>query len=225
MKRVDEMGYGFKVEVWGDYALFSRPELKVERMSYDIITPSAARGLLEAVVWKPAIRYRIDEIAVCNPIKFTNIRRNELKNKLLARNAMAAMASGDTDGLCVSAADDRTQRASTMLKDVRYVIAAHFELTEKAGEDDTKEKYYNMILRRLRNGQNFHTPYFGTRECPANVRLIEEGEDAPTPIDETRDLGLMLYDMKYGEDDITPTYFRAALDRGVVNLRGVEVLM
>ncbi|MDR3210246.1 MAG: type I-C CRISPR-associated protein Cas5c [Oscillospiraceae bacterium] len=217
------MGYGFKVEVWGEYALFSRPELKVERFSYGIITPSAARGILESIFWKPAIVYRIDEIAVCSPIKFANIRRNELKSKLSASNARTAMTSGDTDKLYISAPDDITQRASTLLKDVRYVITAHFDLTEKTGERDSPEKFYNIILRRLRNGQNHSMPYFGTRECTANIRLIEEGTPAPPPIDETRDLGLMLYDMAYG-DEIVPTFFRASMVGGVVDLRGVEVL-
>jgi CRISPR-associated protein Cas5d len=166
------MGYGVKVEVWGDYALFTRPEMKVERVSYDVITPSAARGLIEAIYWKPAIKWVIDRIHVCNPIEFTNVRRNEVKSKLLASNAKAAM-DGTTEVKPIYSTLDIQQRASLLLKNVRYVIEAHFELTDKAGEDDTIEKHYNMALRRLRKGQCFHQPCFGCREFPANFRLFE----------------------------------------------------
>ncbi|MDR1664526.1 MAG: type I-C CRISPR-associated protein Cas5c, partial [Clostridiales bacterium] len=178
------MAFGFKVEMSGKYALFSRPELKVERVSYEVITPGAARGVLEAVMWKPAIRYVIDEIAVCSEIKFENIRRNEVDFK----------ASGLTPK---SAVEGRAQRASMVLKDVCYLVTAHFEMTESAGEKDNEGKFCEMIRRRLEKGQHFHMPYLGVREFPASVRIIGDDGDAPKPISETRSLGLMLYDMEY----------------------------
>jgi CRISPR-associated protein Cas5d len=216
------MSYGFKVEIWGDYALFSRPELKVERVSYDVITPSAARGILEAVLWKPAIRYIIDEIAVCEPIRFENLRRNEVNSKASEGKAF------------IDASADRAQRASLVLKKVRYVVTGHFKLTDKAGEADNEGKFADMLHRRLRKGQTFHTPYLGTREFPANIRLIEDDEVVPQAIDETRSFGLMLYDIDFvTETDLTgtetvtefhPTYFMAEMKSGVIDLRNAEVL-
>jgi CRISPR-associated protein Cas5d len=220
--------------MWGDYACFSRPELKVERVSYEVITPSAARGVLEAVLWKPAIRYAIDEIAVCSPIRFENIRRNEVNSKASAGKPY------------IAASDDRAQRAAMVLRDVRYVVTAHFEITDKAGESDNAGKFADMLKRRLRNGKFFHKPYFGTREFPANIRLLEDEEQPPAPINETRDLGLMLYDIDYVKhtekvkgrdetgkkteittevvDEWNPTYFMAELRGGVIDLRKAEVL-
>lgn len=217
------MGYGIKVEVWGDYALFTRPEMKTERVSYDVITPSAARGILEAIYWKPAIRWIIDRIHVLKPIRFTNVRRNEVSSKMSASNAKAAMTGkGDIKPICC--ANDIQQRASLLLKDVRYVIEAHFELTKKAGEDDTPKKHYNVTLRRLKQGQYFHQPCFGCREFPAHFRLV--GDNVPQgerPND--KDLGYMLFDMDYSNPrDIQPTFFRAILENGVIDLKKCEVV-
>jgi len=215
------MGYGFRVEISGEYACFSRPELKVERVSYDVITPSAARGILEAVMWKPAIRYIINEIAVCSPIRFENIRRNEVGFKA---NSLEPK----------SANENRQQRASMVLRDVRYVVTAHFVMTSKAQADDNEGKFTEMIRRRLDKGQCFHTPYLGTREFPARLRLIKDGDDVPPPIDESRSLGLMLYDILYvtetnllGEEivkEFQSTYYITEMSRGVIDLRNVEVL-
>lgn len=217
------MGYGVKVEVWGDLALFSRPEMKVERVSYDVITPSAARGLIEAIYYKPAIRWYIDRIRVCKPIVFTNVRRNEVKSKLLASNAKSAMEGKDTVNPIYTSLDVQ-QRASLLLKDVRYIIEAHFELTEKAGESDTAEKHYNIAVRRLRNGQCFHQPYFGCREFPASFKLYEE-ENAEFVFHEDRDLGYMLYDMDFSDpNDIRPVFFRALMEDGIIDLKDCEVV-
>jgi len=215
------LSYGFRVEICGDYACFSRPELKVERVSYDIITPSAARGILEAVMWEPAIRYHIDEIIICAPIKYENIRRNEVAFKA---NSLEPK----------SANENRQLRASMVLKDVRYVVTAHFEMTEKAKERDNEGKFADMIRRRLEKGQCFHAPYLGVREFPAKIRLLSEDKIPPTPIDETRTLGIMLYDIDYVKEidkngnetviEFKPTYFFADMKHGVVDLRGVEVL-
>ncbi len=216
------MGYGVKIEVWGEYALFSRPEFKVERVSYDVITPSAARGLIEAIYWKPAIRWNIDKIHVLQPIRFTNVRRNEVKSKLSHTNAKSAM-SGTVKVKPIYTSSDIQQRASLLLKDVRYVIEAHFEMTDKAGPEDTPEKHYNIALRRLREGKCFHQPCFGCREFPAKFRLVEEGaEVAPIKVD--RNLGYMLYDMEFSNPrDIQPIFFRAEMVGGVIDLRNCEV--
>ena len=146
------MGYGFKVELCGSYALFSRPEFKVERVSYDIITPSSARGILESIYWKPAIRYVIDRIHVINEPKFTNIRRNEVSAKILAFDMKKLMSRAQVSKDYINTKDVIQQRASIVLTNVHYVIEAHFEMTDEAGETDTPEKHYNIMLRRLRKG-------------------------------------------------------------------------
>ena len=217
------MGYGIKVEVWGDYALFTRPEMKVERVSYDVMTPSAARGLIESIYWKPAIYWVIDKIHVCNPIEFTNIRRNEVKSKLLSSTARSVMNGGQKE-LFINTSADIQQRASMLLKNVRYIIEAHFELTEKAGETDTVEKHYNVALRRLRNGQYFHAPSMGCREFPANFRLYEDSR-IQTAYSGTKDLGFMLYEMDYSNpEDIQPIFFRALMQDGTIDLTDCEVV-
>lgn len=217
------MGFGIRLEVWGDYALFTRPEMKVERVSYDVMTPSAARGIIEAIYWKPAIRWVIDRIYVMNPILFTNIRRNEVASKISGSNLSQVMNGGQKP-LFLDVTADRQQRAALLLKDVHYVIEAHFELTEKAGADDTAEKHYNIILRRIRKGQFFHQPSFGCREFPAHFQLYEE-ETAPAAIPEDKDLGYMLYDFDYRDkDNIVPIFFRAALEQGVLHLQQVEMV-
>lgn len=217
------MGYGTKLEVWGEYALFTRPEMKVERVSYDVITPSAARGLLEAIYWKPAFRWVLDRIYVCSPIEFTNVRRNEVKSKLLASNAQAAM-DGTAHINPIVTSQDIQQRASLVLKNVRYLLEAHFELTDKAGETDTPEKHYNIALRRMRNGQCYHQPYFGCREFPVHFRLVD-GNDEPEPLSATKDLGYMIYDMDFSDtSDIRPMFFRAVMNNGIIDLRDCEVV-
>ncbi|MBC8333144.1 MAG: type I-C CRISPR-associated protein Cas5, partial [Anaerolineae bacterium] len=160
------MGYGITIRVQGDYALFTRPEMKVERVSYDIITPSAARGIIEAIYWKPAIYWKIDKIHVLNEIEFTNIRRNEVSEKISTNIAKQVM-NGSNKPFYLAATENRQQRAALVLKNVDYVIEAHFDLTDEAGDEDTVEKHYNIALRRLRKGQHFHAPYLGTREFGA----------------------------------------------------------
>lgn len=213
-----------KVEVWGDYACFSRPELKVERVSYDIMTPSAARGILEAVYWHPGLRWHIDRIHVLNPIRFTNIRRNEVKSKLSAQKARSAMQKG-CGQLYLSAPDDIQQRAAMVLRNVRYVIEAHFTMTDNANETDNEGKFQDIIKRRLRRGQCYHQPYFGCREFPVNFSLFEGEEIHSIYEGQERDLGYMLYDMDYSDlMDIEPMFFRAKLKDGVLDLRDCEVV-
>lgn len=216
------MGYGIKMEAWGDYALITRPEMKVERVSYDVITPSVARGIIEAIYWKPAITWHIDKIHVYNPVEFTNIRRNEVSSKISA-SAVDSVMNGGVKPLYINTNSDRQQRASMVLKNVRYIIEAHFELTDKAGGTDTIEKHYNIALRRMRNGQCYHNPYFGCREFPANFRLIED--DLPkSSLKGEVDLGYMLYDMDFtNPEDITPMFFRVIMRDGVIDLADCEV--
>jgi len=214
------MAFGVRLHVWGERALFTRPEMKVERVSYDVITPSAARGILEAIHWKPAIRWVVDRIHVLKPIRFESIRRNEVAQKLSAGNAEQAMKKGDPSTLAKDVADDRQQRSAIVLRDVAYVIEAHFELTDRADSDDNAGKHLDIFNRRARQGQCFHMPCLGTREFPANFELIEP--DAPMPphapgMVTTRDLGYMLHDLDFANGR-EPRFFRAQLEEGVIEV-------
>ncbi len=211
------MGYGVRLKVWGDFACFTRPEMKVERVSYDVITPSAARGILEAIHWKPAIQWVIDRITVLNEIRFDTFRRNELSGRILAGTVKRAM-DGKEVILRQTIEDNRQQRATMLLRDVAYVIEAHFEMTEKAGEDDSAEKHFNMFLRRARQGQCFHRPYFGCREFPVNFELLE-GEMPQSYYQdlEEKDLGWTLLDIDF-DNNMTPLFFRAIMRHGVIEV-------
>lgn len=214
------MSYGVTLHVWGDRACFTRPEMKVERVSYDVITPSAARGILEAIHWKPAIQWIVDRIHVLNPIRFESIRRNEVASAISTAKAATAMKSQSTRGLSDSIVDDRQQRLSMILKNVSYVIEAHFEFTDKAAEGDTHGKHADIFSRRARKGQCFHMPYLGNREFPASFCLIEDTEAIPQPDDSLigdNDLGFMLHDIDY-QDNATPHFFRAKMSDGVINV-------
>lgn len=210
-----------QLEVWGPYALFSRPELKVERYSYDVPTPSAARGIVEAVYFHPGLKWHIDRIYVLNPIRFVSIRRNEVASKISGRNVRQA-AQGGGQPLYLATPQEIVQRASLLLQDVHYVIEAHFDMTDKAAPSDNPGKFQDIVKRRMERGQCYHTPYFGCREFPAYFQRWTGGS-IPT-IDESRDLGLMLYDFDYSDpQNITPTYFRAQLEHGVLNTQDCEV--
>ncbi len=212
-----------KVEVWGDYALFTRPEMKVERVSYDVMTPSAARGLLDAIYWHPGLRWVIDRIHVLKPIRFTNIRRNEVSAKLSSATAWTAMKGGVAE-LYISTRESIQQRAAMVLQDVHYVIEAHFEMTDKAAPGDNEGKFCDIMRRRLEKGQCYHQPCFGTREFPAHFRPWTGGEPVTAYPDDDRELGYMLYDMDYSDQrNIRPQFFRATLRRGVLDVRGCEV--
>lgn len=205
--------YGIKLKVWGDYACFTRPEMKAERVSYDVMTPSAARGILEAIYWKPAIRWAVDRIHVLNPIKFDNIRRNELGGKIPFRNITSAMNDG-VSVLETFIEDDRQQRAAMVLRDVAYVIEAHFEFT---GTDDNNEgKHLDIFNRRTAKGQCFHRPYFGCREFPVNFALIE-GDIPPSQMQGEVDLGWMLHDMDF-KNNMEAKFFRANMVNGIIEV-------
>ena len=214
-----------RLEVWGDYACFTRPEMKVERVSYDVMTPSAARGIMEAIFWHPGMKYVIDRIHVLSPIAFANIRRNEVKSKVSASAVYEHMTGGGKD-LYLNTSEDIQQRAAMVLQNVRYVIDAHFELVpDKMGAGDNVGKFSEMLKRRIEKGQCYHRPYFGCREFPVQFQMWEE-KDIPTAYpNETRDLGFMLFDMDYRDpQNIRPMFFRAKLENGVLDLRNVEVL-
>lgn len=222
------MSYGVRLEVWGDYALFTRPEMKVERVSYDVMTPSAARGLLEAIYWHPGMRWHIDHIHVLSPIRFTNIRRNEVSSKIKASDLRRAM-NGSGELPCISTKADIQQRASMVLKDVHYVIEAHFALTDQANSTDNVGKFSDIIRRRIEKGQTFHQPCFGCREFPAYFRFWP-GEEIPVAGElyeqVEKDLGFMLYDMDYSDsENIRPQFFRAVLRKGVLNCNDCEVYL
>lgn len=205
------------VEVWGDYALFSRPELKVERVSYDVMTPSAARGLLESIFWHPGLRWQIDRIHVCSPIRFTNIRRNEVKDTVSARKMQALMEKGGE--LYLATPDSIQQRAAMVLRDVHYVIDAHFDMTMHASPTDNPGKFQEMMRRRVEKGQFYHEPCFGVREFPANFRPCTELPPCPEELKGEKDLGWMLLDMDYSDkENITPRFFRAILRDGVLEV-------
>lgn len=211
------------VEVWGEYGCFSRAEMKVERVSYDVMTPSAARGLIEAIYWHPGMRWVIDRIYVCNPIRFTNIRRNEVKDVVNARNVKTAMERGTEVYLATS--ESIQQRAAMVLRDVHYVIEAHFEMTEKANETDNPGKFQDIMRRRLEKGQFYYQPCFGVREFPAQFKPCTRIPSCPEELRGEKDLGWMLLDMDYSDrENIMPKFFRAVLQDGVLEVPRMDSL-
>lgn len=212
------MPYGIRLKVSGDYACFTRPEMKVERVSYDVITPSAARGILEAIHWKPAIRWVVDAVHVLSPIRFQSIRRNEVGHKAPSGKIKSAMKRGDLAGLNILVDEDRQQRAATVLVKPAYIIEAHFEMTAKAGEEDNIGKHLDIFNRRAARGQCFHQPCLGTREFAARFELLPPDQPLPQAIAESRDLGFMLYDIDHEAAGRPSLFFRAMLENGVVKV-------
>lgn len=219
----------FCIEVQGDYACFTRPEMKVERVSYDVITPSAARGIFEAIFWKPAIQWKVTKIEVLNPVRWISVRRNEV----------GSIMSPRSQGLFIE--DNRQQRAGLLLRDVRYRLHADLvfvppdrrkrvstevpddlvseEERQDLKRDENPGKYNAMFERRARKGQCFNQPYLGCREFSCSFRFVETPEKETTPITETRDLGFMLYDLDFSDEmDPRPAFFRAKLDSGVIHV-------
>ncbi|WP_304634392.1 type I-C CRISPR-associated protein Cas5c [uncultured Oscillibacter sp.] len=206
------------LEVWGDYACFTRPEMKTERVSYDIMTPSAARGLLESIYWHPGMRWVIDRIHVCAPIRFTNLRRNEVKSTISARSARTVMERGRGE-LYLATSQDIQQRAAMLLRNVHYIIDAHFDITDQAADSDNAGKFQDIVKRRIRRGQFYSQPYFGCREFPAQFKACEALPSCPEELKGVRDLGYMLWDLDYSDPkNITPLFFRAALQDGVLEI-------
>lgn len=202
----------FILEISGDLACFTRPELKVERVSYPVITPSAARSILMAILWKPAIRWKVLKIEILKPIQWTNIRRNEVGTKMSERSGSLYIE------------DNRQQRASMLLKDVAYRIHADFDMTSEAGESDNYVKFAEMFKRRAKKGQYFHQPYLGCREFPCDFRLLEKAEDGLPLEDITQDFGFMLYDMDFSKSDprdsnnAEPMFYQCKAVNGVITV-------
>ncbi|MGD9209648.1 MAG: type I-C CRISPR-associated protein Cas5c [Desulfobacteraceae bacterium] len=196
----------FRLKVWGENACFTRPEMKVERVSYDVMTPSAARGILEAVLWKPAICWRITRIDVIKPICFESVRRNEVGTTVSLRSKELFIE------------ENRQQRAGLFLRNVAYTLFAYFEMTQKAGSKDNVRKFEEIFERRASNGQCFHRPYLGCREFSAHFELLPNETAEPQSISDTRDLGFMLYDMDFSGKEPQPMWFRAQLDRGKLHV-------
>lgn len=228
------------LDVSGDFACFTRPEMKVEQVSYDVMTPSAARAIFEAILWKPAIRWQVHRIEVLNPIKWINLRHNEVGSVVSTRNAESAMNAG-TGRLGINVEDERQQRAGLFLRDVRYRVHASFALRDPAWhkpnfphlskrpvntdeaavdhEPNQAVKFMSMFERRASKGQCVNQPYLGCHEFAADFRLVEPEDSPSQPVPETRELGYMLYDMDYSDpDDPKPCFFRANLVNGVMDV-------
>lgn len=234
------MAYGIKLQVWGEYASFNRPEMKVERVSYDVITPSAARGILEAIYWKPEMRWVVDKLHVLNPIRFTHIRRNEIDCKISTKNITSALKNGVGD-LGIAVEDHRQQRSAMILKDVRYGIEAHVEVVRpelKDGKpiDAPEAKHLRQFKDRAQKGACFHHAYLGTREFPASFELAEEFPSCHESLRGERDLGYMLHDMVFLADpkgkviesnhgrrlNAEPRFFRAVMRDGIIEVASLE---
>ena len=231
------MGFGIKLEVWGDLAAFNRPEMKVERVSYDVMTPSSARGILEAIYWKPEMRWIVHQIHVLRPIRFTHIRRNEIASKIPVKGktgVATAMKSG-RGALGIAVEEDRQQRAAMVLRDVRYGIAAYVEVVQETHptlDSSPEARHLAVFKRRASRGQYFHHPYLGVREFPAHFRLVEKFPECPKELLGDRDLGFMLHDVEFVADPngniieshrghrvtARPRFFRARLRDGVVDV-------
>jgi len=244
------MLHNWCLEVWGDYACFTRPEMKVERVSYDVMTPSAARAIFESILWKPAIKWHVTKIEVLNPIKWISVRRNEVGKRVsIPTTRQMEGVLGAPMGIFIE--EERQQRAGLFLRDVRYRIHGFFDfispdkrLTNRSSSpefwadqqesaeivrlDETEAKYAAMFERRAKKGQCFHRPYLGCREFACDFRLIRNpDEETAEPISDTRDLGFMLYDLDFEQNpkEPSPLFFRAQINKGVVNTdrREVEV--
>jgi CRISPR-associated protein Cas5d len=212
------MAQGVKLRVSGDRACFTRPELKVERYSYEVITPSAARGILEAIHWKPAFTWRIDRLRVLKPITFETIRRNEVASRIPSPRVRKAISTASTEGLALYVDEDRQQRASTILTNVAYVIEARIELAAPASADETVGKHLDIFNRRARKGQCFHRPYLGTREFAADFSLVE-GE-LPPPHESLRgirNLGWMTLDIDFANGSRS-LFFDATMIDGIIEV-------
>lgn len=206
------------LELSGPWACFTRPEMKVERVSYDVMTPSAARACFEAILWKPAIRWHVRKIEVLEPIHWINLRRNEVASVVSTRNVETAMKNGTGD-LALYVEDDRQQRAGLFLRDVAYRVHADLEFIQARDEGASSAKYHEMFERRAGKGQCVNQPYLGCREFAAAFRLVADPAAERSPIAETRDLGFMLHDLDFANpDDPQPRFFRARLENGTLDV-------
>ena len=206
------------LEISGDFACFTRPEMKVERVSYDVITPSAARAVFESVFWKPAVRWHVRRIEVLKPIRWINLRRNEVASVISTRNVQQAMAEGEGN-LAIHVEDDRQQRAGLFLRDVAYRVHADLDVRSDRNDPEPPQKFFAMFERRATAGQCVNQPYLGCREFAARFRLVTDLSGEPSPLADTRDLGWMLQDLDFKDpSDPQPTFFRAQMNAGVIEV-------
>lgn len=204
----------FSLRIRGGMACFTRPEFSTERLSYDLMTPSAARGVIEAVLWKPAIRWEITSIALLKPVQWIEFRRNEVNSRVSTQNALRASRGGERLPEFFSD-EDRAQRNTLALREPDYGVTAQLRMTARAGEEDTLEKFRAMFLRRMEKGQQHYQPYLGCREFPATIELWD-GTPAPLAT-ETRELGWMLHDIDFGPQN-QARFFPARLEQGVMRI-------
>ena len=218
------MAFGFNFIVKGDYALFTRPEFAAERESYDVPTPSALVGLITSVYWHPGVKYVIDEIRIYNPVNFINVRRNEVKDKLPLKSVENMMLNKTRDLSIYTNKERRSQRASLILKDVYYGVSAHFEITKEQDGEQSENKVYAILSRRLKKGQFFSQPFLGCREFPARIEWVECLHECT--LDYNADLGYMLYDLQYDKDkngkaldSAVPRFYRPRVEKGVIDVK------
>lgn len=209
----------YQVRIRGEYACFTRPELKTERVSYEVITPSAARGILEAILWKPAVCWHVRRILLLARVKFVQVKRNEVTGRVSVASALRAMRGGLATEYYAD--DDRAQRNTVALRDVDYAVEAELRMTARQGPEDNPKKFDEMFRRRVENGQFYYQPYLGCREFAA---IVEPYTGTPTPLEEeSRDLGFMLHDIRYGAGRNEAVLFHALLERGVIKVPEWEV--
>ncbi|MBT9332983.1 type I-C CRISPR-associated protein Cas5c [Paracidobacterium acidisoli] len=209
----------FSLRIRGGMACFTRPEFSTERLSYELMTPSAARGVLEAVLWKPAIRWEITSIALLRPVRWIEFRRNEVNSRVSTQNALRASRGGEPLPEFFSD-EDRAQRNTLALREVDYGVTACMHLTPRAGDEDSLEKFRAMFVRRMNIGQQHYQPYLGCREFPATV---EFWDGTPAPLaHETRELGWMLHDIDFGPQN-QARFFPARLERGVMRIPAWQI--
>jgi len=208
------------LELSGPYACFTRPEMKVERVSYDVMTPSAARACFEAILWKPAIRWHVRKIEVLKPVRWINLRRNEVTSVVSVANVKKAMSGTEVDlSIYADNSSERAQRAGLFLRDVAYRVHADLHVLPGTAPDNTPMKFREMFERRARKGQCVNQPYLGCREFAAAFRLVDDPDSEMPAIMETRDLGFMLHDLDFSNPaDPQPRFFRARMENGVVNV-------
>lgn len=210
----------FCLQITGEFACFTRPEMKVERVSYDVITPSAARAVFESILWKPAVRWHVRRIEVLAPVRWINLRRNEVKSKVPVPSVIAAMNGGDNElAIYADESDERVQRAGLFLRDVAYRLHADMEVRADRNDPAPQAKFHAMFERRALAGQCVNQPYLGCREFAARVKLVTQPEQGPAPIADTRDLGWMLHDLDFSNPtDPQPVFFRARMQGGVIDV-------
>jgi CRISPR-associated protein Cas5d len=208
------------LDVRGDFACFTRPEMKVERVSYDVITPSAARALFESIFWKPAVRWQVRRIEVLAPVRWVNLRRNEVKSKVSASQLSSARAGGAAPYIFADEPDERVQRAGLFLRDVAYRVHADLQVRQDRQDPEPPQKFFAIFERRARAGQCVNQPYLGCREFDARIRLVEDLAAEPAPLAQTQDLGWMLHDLDFTNPaDPQPVFFRAQMNAGVVEVQ------